>query len=106
MKYPKALEKLIQEFSKLPSIGPRSAKRLSFHLLSQDQEVLERLGQAIIGVKEEVFVCPICFCLKEENKCLYCDDFARDSGTICVVEERENVLNIENSSAFRGLYHV
>ena len=106
MKYPKALERLIQEFSGLPSIGPRSAKRLSFYLLSQDQEILDKLGQAIIKLKEEVFVCPICFCLKEENKCLYCDDFSRDSNVICVVEERENVLNIENSSAFRGLYHV
>ena len=89
MKYPKALERLIQEFSGLPSIGPRSAKRLSFYLLSQDQEILDKLGQAIIELKEEVFVCPICFCLKEENKCLYCDDFSRDSNVICVVEERK-----------------
>ena len=79
MKYPKALERLIQEFSGLPSIGPRSAKRLSFYLLSQDQEILDKLGQAIIELKEEVFVCPICFCLKEENKCLYCVKTALDS---------------------------
>lgn len=106
MKYPKALDNLTKEFAKLPAIGPRSARRISFFLLTKPKKFVDSLGEAVLHLQDNIFICPICFCLKEEYKCFYCDNFGRDHKNICVVEERENVFVIEDSSVFNGLYHV
>ena len=106
MKYPKALDKIITEFSKLPSIGPRTAKRLGFYLLTKPAEISQSFAQALLELHNNILICPKCFCLMDKDRCLYCDDLSRDHKKICVVEERENALTIENSSDFRGLYHV
>ena len=106
MKYPNALKEVIENLSKLPSIGPRAAKRLSFFLLSQPQEFLTRLGNEIIDIKTNVVICTTCFCLKDKSACLYCDNLQRSQEQLCIVEERENVLVIEDYGIFSGVYHV
>lgn len=106
MKYPKALEKLIESFGTLPSIGPRAAKKLSFFLLSQPQEFLTHFSEEIENIKKHIDICKVCFCLKNKENCLYCDDYSRSQKQLCIVEERENVLVIEDYGIFQGMYHV
>jgi recombination protein RecR len=106
VKYPEALEKLIASFSSLPSVGPRAARKLSFFLLSQPQEFLSSFGEEISSIKENVTICGECFCLKNKSNCLYCDNAFRAKNQLCIVEERENVLTIEDYGIFEGVYHV
>ena len=106
MKYPEALEKLIEKFEKLPSIGPRAAKKLSFFLLSQSQNFLNDFSKEISTIKQNIDICKQCFCLQNKGNCLYCNNFSREQDRLCIIEERENVLVIEDYSIFQGMYHV
>jgi recombination protein RecR len=103
---PSALEELIQELSRLPSVGPKTAQRLAFHILRADDEEAFGLAEAIREVKEKVGLCEVCFNLAEGPRCRICDDERRDRTLICVVEEPADVIPIERTAEYRGLYHV
>ena len=100
------VQKLIDELSKLPGVGPKTAQRLAFHLLKLTPEEALPLAQALIDVKETVRFCDRCFNLTEEELCPICLDARRDQETICVVEEPGDVISIERTHEYRGLYHV
>ena len=90
----------------MPGIGPKSAQRLAFYILKVSEEQALSLSNAIKAVKEKVQYCSVCFNLTEENPCVICQNETRDSTTICVVEEPNDVLALENISEYRGHYHV
>lgn len=100
------VQRLIDELSKLPGIGPKTAQRLTFHLLKLPPEEALPLAQALIEVKETVRFCTRCFNLTEAELCDICTDPSRDQRTICVVEEPADVISIERTHEYRGVYHV
>ncbi len=100
------VQKLIDELAKLPGIGPKTAQRLTFHLLKVPPEDALPLAQALIDVKEAVRFCTRCFNLTEEELCAVCRDVTRDESVICVVEEPNDVISVERTHEYRGLYHV
>ena len=100
------LTRLLEAFEKLPGIGPRSAERMAFHLLRSSREEARELAQAIVDVKERLRFCEICFNLSEAARCAVCEDASRDPSVLCIVEEPKDVLAIEKTGAYRGLYHV
>lgn len=105
--YPSVLlEKAVNEFSKLPGIGPKTAMRLVLHLLRQETANVESFGQAIITLKREVKYCRVCHNLSDDDVCSICSNPQRDAATICVVENIQDVMAIENTQQYRGLYHV
>ncbi|GAB3841614.1 recombination mediator RecR [Nesterenkonia populi] len=104
--YEGAVQDLIDELGRLPGIGPKSAQRVAFHILEADAEDMKRLAAAISTVKDKVQFCEICFNVSEESKCRICRDERRDGSVICVVEESKDVMAIERTRSFRGLYHV
>lgn len=101
-----ALQRLLDELSRLPGIGPKSAQRIAYHLLSADAEEARRLAQAILDVKRSVHFCPVCFSYATGDLCEVCADPRRDRTSICVVSEPRDVSAIERTGAYRGLYHV
>ena len=98
--------RLIQEFHKLPGIGPKSAQRLTYYLLRVPQEEALALAQAILEVKEKIAYCSVCQNLTDTDPCLICDNSQRDRSQICVVEEALDILALERSGSYHGLYHV
>ena len=100
------LEKTVQEFSKLPGVGRKTALRLVLHLLRQDTEDVLQLTAAINKMKQEVKRCRICHNISDSEVCPICSDPRRDETTICVVENIQDVMAVENTQQFRGLYHV
>ncbi len=104
--YALPIRKLIKELSRLPGIGERTATRLATHLLRIPVEEARRLAESIIEVKEKIHLCPVCFNLAEGERCDICRDDDRDRGQICVVEEPDSLMAIEQSGSFRGTYHV
>lgn len=98
--------RLIDELSRLPGIGPKSASRLAFHLLRAPRDQALALAESIVEVKERIILCSRCFNITEEDPCGLCDDPTRDQTTICVVEEPLDVLAFERTSQYRGVYHV
>jgi recombination protein RecR len=103
---PNPIAALINEFSKLPTIGPKTAARLVFHLLNRPRHEAQSLAQAIVAVKDRVGFCSICFSLTETDPCEFCSDDRRDASTICVVAEAKDVYAIERAAAFKGRYHI
>ena len=101
-----ALEKLIREFSRLPGIGRKTAQRLAFWILKQSKEDALRLAEAVREAKEKVRACSICFNITESDPCAICQSERRDRSTICVVEEAGDILVLEKTGEFKGLYHV
>lgn len=100
------LARLIQECKRLPGIGQKSAQRIAFHLLRASREDAENLAQAILDIKDKLGICTECNNVSAEELCLYCRDPHREQSQICVVEEPHNILPIETTHAFRGVYHV
>ena len=100
------LARLIQEFHKLPGIGPKSAQRLAYYLIRMPPEEANSLAESIISVKERVVFCGVCQNITEESPCYLCSHVGRDRTRICVVEEPLDVLSLERTQAYRGLYHV
>src|SRR5215471_1759235 len=100
------LARLINEFKHLPGIGQKSAQRLAFHLMRGSREDAERLAQAILDVKDKLGLCPVCNNISEGELCLFCRDTTRDQKLLCVVEEPHNIIGIETTRQFSGLYHV
>jgi recombination protein RecR len=103
---PAPLGRLVAELSRLPGIGQRTAQRLAFHLLRADDEEARALAAAILEMKEKVGLCEVCFNLAEGPRCRICEDPRRDATVICVVEEPADVIPIERTHEYRGLYHV
>lgn len=101
-----SVQRLIDELSKLPGVGPKTAQRLAFHLLKLSPNEALPLAHALIEVKEIVRFCRQCFNLTEQDLCSICLDPNRDAGTICVVEEPNDLISIERTHEYRGLYHV
>jgi recombination protein RecR len=100
------VQKLVTELSKLPGIGNRTAQRLAFHVLRASGEDATALAQAILDVKERIGLCEVCFNLTDERRCRICRDPRRDQGVICVVEEPSDVIPMERTHEFEGVYHV
>jgi recombination protein RecR len=100
------VQDLIDEFAKLPGIGPKSAQRLAFYLLKVDGETARRLARAIVEMKEGVRFCSRCFNFSTGALCDYCADPRRNDGVICVVEEPPDIVSVEKTGEFRGRYHV
>jgi recombination protein RecR len=102
----KSIENLINEFRKLPGIGPKSARRIVFFLLKQPDKEIAGFADALIEMKQKVKFCKNCFNLSEEDTCLICKDASRNSEVICIVEKASDVQVIENAGEYKGLYHV
>lgn len=101
-----ALDRLVDEFRKMPSIGSKSAERLAFYVLGLDEKEVEGLTQAISDAHDKIHQCSICKNLTEDEVCPICKNDKREHGTICVVEDPRDVIAIERTHEYRGLYHV
>jgi len=106
MSLPDPLMRLIEEFQRLPGIGPKGAQRLAFHVLKTPREQTDALASALREVKERVTYCSICNNITEVDPCAFCSSDARDPKVICVVEEPQNVAAVEKTREFKGRYHV
>ncbi len=104
--YPRSLERLIKEFSRLPGIGQKSATRVALYVLRSNRELAEGLAGSLIEVKEKIRFCSICFTLTDDDPCSICCNENRSNGTICVVEGPGEQLALEESGSFKGRYHV
>jgi recombination protein RecR len=104
--YAPPVQRLVTELSKLPGIGNRTAQRLAFHVLRSTLEDATALAEAIREVKEKIGLCEICFNLTDEARCRICEDPRRDHGLICVVEEPSDVIPMERTHEYHGVYHV
>ncbi len=104
--FPKSINQLIQSFRKLPGIGLKTAEKLAYHIIKMPKEEALKIANSIIEVKEKIRLCKKCFNLSEEELCPICQDKSRDSTIVCVVEEPSNVIPIEKSNEFKGLYHI
>ena len=104
--FPAALENLIDGFASLPGIGRKSAQRLAFHVLSLPEEEAESFANAVLEAKKNIHTCPVCQNLTDGDLCPVCASDSRDRTTVCVVSEPRDVLSIERSREYRGLYHV
>ncbi|QQS44808.1 MAG: recombination protein RecR [Acidobacteriota bacterium] len=104
--YAEPVTRLIDEFKRLPGVGHKSAQRLAFHILKASQEEADRLVDAIREVKEKIVFCSVCNNLTDTDPCRYCASPSRDQSTICVVEEPYNLVAIEKTREYHGLYHV
>lgn len=106
-KYPSVLlESAVNEFAKLPGVGRKTALRLVLHMLRQDNKTVENFSSAILTLKNEVKYCQSCYNISDADICPICANPARDKSTVCVVENIKEVMAIENTSQFKGLYHV
>lgn len=103
---PKPVARLIEELNRLPGIGPKTASRLTFYLLRSPPEQLQALAGAVADLQEKVVTCSICYNIAEMSPCPICDDPQRDRSVVCVVEEPLDVLAIEKTGEYNGLYHV
>jgi len=103
---PPALEKLVQELSKLPSIGRKTARRLAFHLIAGDREKMEDLANSILNAKNRLVNCTRCYGISESEICQICGSTHRDGELLCVVERASDILPFENSGAYKGFYFV
>ncbi|GAA1035179.1 recombination mediator RecR [Virgisporangium ochraceum] len=104
--YEGAIQDLIDELGRLPGVGPKSAQRIAFHVLSADPVDVKRLAMALQRVKDQVRFCTTCFNVAESEQCRICRDPRRHDEAICVVEESKDVVAIEKTGEFRGRYHV
>ncbi|MDI9441497.1 MAG: recombination protein RecR [Firmicutes bacterium] len=105
-RYPKPMARLIEELTRLPGIGPKTAQRLSFFLISQPESAVQSLAESIVDAKRRTKYCSQCFNLTEEDPCQICSDPKRNRNFICVVEEPRDVIAMERTRSFPGIYHV
>lgn len=104
--FPVSMKALVDEFSKMPGIGPKSAQRLAFYIMKSSKSDAEALSKAILKVKDSVRFCKRCNNLSDEETCEICKSPSRDSSTLCVVEEPNDIVAIERAGSFNGIYHV
>ncbi|MFC2008249.1 recombination mediator RecR [Chloroflexota bacterium] len=101
-----AVYRLIQEFSKLPGIGPKSAQRLTYYLLRAPEEQAKLLAEALFSLKQKTMLCSVCINVTDSDPCFICGNEQRDRSKICVVEQPQDILALENTRTYNGLYHV
>lgn len=106
MIYPKSIASLIEHFQKFPSVGPKSAQRMAFYLLRMPKSEVEKFAQSMLDAKENTKTCEICFNLSSTSPCEICTSPQRDKSTICVVAETKDLIAIEKTNEYKGLYHV
>lgn len=106
MHYTKPLAKLIDEFQKLPGIGPKSAQRMAFHLLKMPIDEVRNFSNALIDAKEKIKYCKTCFNMSSQDPCEICADTKRDENIICVIAETKDLIALEKTREFKGRYHV
>ena len=108
VRFPNALLTLIRELGRLPGVGPKSAQRLAFYLFNRPEEEVRALADALVAAKTGLTTCPVCFNVMStgESACAVCADLSRDASLLCVVEQPADLLAIERSGEYRGLYHV
>ena len=106
MIYPKSIASLIEHFQKFPSVGPKSAQRMAFYLLRMPMFEVEKFAQSMISAKQNTKTCEICFNLSASSPCEICQSSQRDKSTICVVAETKDLIAVEKTNEFKGLYHV
>jgi recombination protein RecR len=106
MKIPKAIQNLVENFEKLPGIGPKTAQRLTYYLLHVPQGELDNFGAALQNLKKNTTLCSMCYAVDETDPCSVCDNSERDQSVICVVEQPLDVLALEKSGRYKGVYHV
>ncbi len=106
MKYPSSLIQLIRELGKLPGVGPKSAQRLAFYLFNQPEEEVKTLANALVEAKQKLKQCKSCFNITDQDACSVCTDLRRNKKLICIVEQPADLLAIERSGEYDGLYHV
>lgn len=106
MRYPSSIQNLIDHFSKLPTVGPKTAERYVFYLLKAHPESLQAFAQAIAELKEKITVCRDCLAIAETNPCTICSDQKRNRSVICLVADTRDLLAIESIKQYHGLYHV
>jgi len=104
--YAAPIRRLIQELSRFPGVGEKTATRLALYILTAAEEDARRLAESIIEVKHKIRLCPVCFNLTDEERCHICKDETRDKDVICVVSDPDSLVAIEESGSFRGTYHV
>jgi recombination protein RecR len=104
--YAEPIARLLEELERLPGVGPKSAQRIAFFLLKGDDEAAQRLADSVVEVKKQIHFCSRCFNFATEDLCEYCGDPRRDPSILCVVEEPRDVVAIERTGEFHGLYHV
>lgn len=103
---PEPITRLIEAFNRLPGVGPKSAQRLAYHVLRAPEQEAANLADALRDVKTRIQLCATCLNITEEEQCAYCQDPRRDRSLICVVEQALDILSIERTSSYKGLYHV
>ncbi len=101
-----AISKLVQEFSKLPGIGPKSAQRITFYLLRAAEEEGKNLAEALLALKQRITLCSTCCNVTESDPCPICRNHQRDNGQVCIVEQPQDILALEHTGVYKGLYHV
>ena len=106
MIYPKAVAALIEQFQKFPSVGPKSAQRMAFYLLRMPLSEVQNIAKSMIEAKENTRTCEVCFNLSSASPCEICSSSSRDRSTICVVAETKDLIAVEKTNEYRGLYHV
>ena len=106
MIYPKSIASLIEHFQKFPSVGPKSAQRMAFYLLRMPKSEVKKFAQSMLDAKENTKTCEICFNLSSTSPCEICTSPQRDKSTICVVAETKDLIAIEKTNEYKGLYHV
>lgn len=108
--YPKSIQKLIELFSKFPTVGPRTASRFVFYLIKLDQEKFDELLNSITGLRKAIKICSLCFnpfeALDDEKLCPICKDISRDKTLLCIVEKEIDLISIENTKKYKGLYFI
>lgn len=110
--YPDPIQKFIEKFSKLPSVGPRQAARFAFYLLKQGKKEIEEYGRLLLDLSQSIKICPICFYTalnsgnNNEDLCDICKDKSRNSEMICVVEKETDLISLEKTKKYHGLYHI
>lgn len=106
MIYPKSVATLIEHFQKFPSVGPKSAQRMAFYMLRMSENEVEKFAQSMIDAKRNTKTCEICFNLSSTSPCEICSSSTRDKSTICVVAETKDLIAVEKTNEYKGLYHV
>src|SRR6266581_1285340 len=106
MRIPKAIQQVVESFERLPGVGPKTAQRLTFYLLHVPQGELDRFATSVQNLKKNTLMCSICFSVDETDPCSICVDAKRDHSLVCVVEQPLDVLALEKSGHFHGVYHV
>ena len=106
LEYSEPVAKLIDEFKRLPGIGHKSAQRLAFHILRRPEKEVETFIESLREVKEKIVFCSVCNNLTDVNPCMYCSSPSRDRSMICVVEEPYNLVAVEKTRSYKGLYHI